>query len=207
MKRPILIAAALSIACLVGANTFATAGPAPKTIIEDPLGDANFVNDQGTGDGSNGDVTAADAGTVSDLTEVTLTNDAKNLYLMILTEAAPPATTGIGYRVRFNPDDAGDHCILIEAFFPGANNVLTGAKAHLIDSCAGGDPVELEILGTQITIPREANEAFGKGAVLTAPQAQAFLYSGDYPTGVAGPTADTTKVGTDYKLVDKAKKK
>ncbi len=205
MKRPTLVAAVLSIACIVGANTFATAAPVPKTIIEDPLGDANFVNDQGTGDGSNGDVTAADAGTVSDLTEVTLSNDAKNLYLMILTEAAPPATTGIGYRVRFNPDDAGDHCILVEAFFPGANNVLTGPKAHLIDSCAGGDPLPLEILGTQISIPRKSNAAFGKGAVLKSPQAQSFLYSGDYPTGMAGPTADTTKVGTDYKIVDKKK--
>lgn len=182
---------------LVVASLQASAAPKPQ--IEDPLGDANFVNDQGTGDGSFGDVNPADAGTVSDLTGVTFSNDAKNLLVNIATEAAPPAATGIGYRVRVNPDGAGGtYCLFFEAFFPGANNALTEAKAQFRDACEGGEATEVEVLGTQLVIPRNLSKAFAKGAKLTAPQAQSFLYSGDYPTGFAGPYADTTKVGTDF---------
>lgn len=184
--------------------TGASAAPAPKEILEDPAGDANALNDQGTGDGSNGDhVTPADASTVTDLLAVTITNDAKKLTISIQTEAAPPATQGVGYRVRFNPDGAGGaHCIVLEAFFPGGGNDLTAAEGHLRDTCAGGDPIPIEVLGYQLTVPRKANKAFAKGATLKAPQAQSFIYVGSsYPAGAAIITMDTTKVGTDYKLV------
>ena len=198
MKRRNLLVGALGLVLAAGSLTPISAAPKPQ--IEDVLGDANFVNDQGTGDGSFGDFAGADAGTVSDLTGVTFSNDKKMLYIQIDTEAAPPATTGIGYRVRTNPDDAGNYCLLFEAFHPGANNALTSAKGHFIDACADAEPVEIEVLGGRLAIPRKAHKAFSKGGKLTAPQAQAFLYSGDYPTGVIGPYADTTKVGTDYKL-------
>lgn len=197
MKRFTSISAIVGLtATLLAASLQASAAPKPQ--ITDPLGDANFVNDQGTGDGSMGDVNPADAGTVSDLTGVTFSNDAKNLLVNIATEAAPPATTGIGYRVRVNPDGAGGtYCLFFEAFFPGANNALTEAKAQFRDACAG-ETTEVDVLGTQLVIPRKLSKAFAKGAKLTAPQAQSFLYSGDYPNGVAGPMADTTKVGTDF---------
>ena len=198
MKRLTSISAIVGLtAALLAASLQASAAPKPQ--ITDPLGDANFVNDQGTGDGSTGDVNPADAGTVSDLTGITFSNDAKNLLVNIATEAAPPATTGIGYRVRVNPDGAGGtYCLFFEAFFPGANNALTTPKAHFRDACEGGEATEVEVLGTQLVIPRKLSKAFAKGAKLTAPQAQSFLYSGDYPTGVVGPFADTTKVGTDF---------
>jgi len=174
---------------------------APKPSIEDPLGDANFVNDQGTGDGSVGDQTPADAGTVSDLTAVTFSNDKKNLYVQISTEAAPPATTGIGYRVRVNPDSTGTHCLLFEAFFPGANNALTAGEAQFRNACTGGDATKVDVLGTTIVIPRKLDKALGKGGKLKSPQAQSFLWSGSsYPAGAAAPYADTTKVGKTYKL-------
>lgn len=207
MKAPFKILAATAAALVLGASAL-QAAPAPKVIIEDPLGDANFVNDQGTGDGSFGDQTAADAGTVSDLLGIAVSNDAKNLYVDFKTEAAPPATTGIGYRLRVNPDGSGGaYCVLIEVFYPGANNLLTAGQGHVVDTCAGGDPVPVEVLGTHIIVPRDATDAFKKGATLTAPQAQAFLYSGDYPNGSPTGTADTTLVGTDYKMVDKKAKK
>jgi hypothetical protein len=205
MRRPIAFAALSAAFALTAASL--TASAAPKRVIEDPLGDANFVNDQGTGDGSFGDHTGADAGTVSDITGVTITNDKKNLTITIETEAAPPATTGIGYRVRANPDAGGAYCLNFEAFHPGANNALTAPRAHLRDACAGGDPIEVKVLGNTLVVPRKASKALGKGKKLTALQAQAFLYSGTYPEGAAGPTADTTKIGNDYKLVDKKKKK
>lgn len=200
MKKRTLLAAAIAVAAMAAGSVPATAA-APAQIIEDPVGDSNFVNDQGTGDGSNGDQTAADAGTVSDLLGVQLTNDKKNLTVTIQTEAAPPATTGIGYRVRFNPDGAnGAYCILVEAYFPGANNALTAPMAQLIDECNGSETTPLELLGTTIYVPRSANAAFAKGATLAAPQAQAFLYSGNETAGAKYPVADTTKIGTDYKL-------
>lgn len=105
-----------------------------------------------------------------------------------------------------NPDAAGIHCIKIEAFHPGANNALTSAVAHVVD-CETGETTEVEALETMVIIPRSISKAFAKGATLEAPQAQAFLYSGTYPQGAPTGTADTTVVGTDYKMVDKKTKK
>jgi hypothetical protein len=201
MRKALSIGAAAAVAASVALASLAAAAPAPAQILEDPVGDSNFINDQGTGDGSNGDQTAADAGTVSDLLGVQISNDKKNVYVTFQTEAAPPATTGIGYRVRFNPDGAnGAHCIVIEAYHPGANNALTAPMAHLVDECNGNETTPVEVLGTMVSIPRAANAAFAKGATLAAPQAQAFLYSGNETAGAEYPVADTTKVGTDYKL-------
>jgi hypothetical protein len=201
MKRILSIGAALGLLVTAVVLQPATAAP-EKVVIEDPAGDANGINDQGTGDGSFGDVApGADAGNVSDLVRIRLANDSKNLYVFFDAEGAPPATQGLGYRLRVNPDGAGGgYCILIEAFFPGATNDMTEFKAHVVDACAGGDPVEVEVIGPMVTVPRDTNKAFGKGATLTAPQAQTFVWSGSYPTGVAGPYIDTTKVGTDYKF-------
>lgn len=201
MKRALAIVITLGITLSL---TTASAAPAPKKLIEDPAGDANALNDQGTGDGSNGDnVTPADASTVTDLLSISVANDAKNLYITISTEAAPPATQGVGYRVRFNPDGTGGaHCLVFEAFHPGAGNALDTAEGHLRDTCAGGDPIPIEVLGFMLVVPRKAHKAFAKGATLKGIQAQSFIYLGSsYPAGVPAPTMDTTKVGKNYKLV------
>lgn len=210
MRRATRIIGVASVGLIfAAASSFASAAPAPKVIIEDPAGDANGLNDQGTGDGSNGDnVTPADASSVTDLTEITVTNDAKNLTITVGTETAPPATQGVGFRVRFNPDGpGGTHCLLFEAFYPGAGNALDAAEGHLRDTCEGGDPIPVEVLSNMIIVPRNAHPALGKGKTLAAPQVQAFIYLGaSYPAGFPGPVTDTTKVGADYKLVDKKKK-
>ena len=195
MKKALSIAAALGLT--VAMSLQATAAPKPH--ITDPLGDANFVNDQGSGDGSFGDVNPADAGTVSDLTAVTFANDAKNLTVTIETEAAPPATTGIGYRVRTNPDGpGGTYCVIIEAYHPGANNALTTPVGYVEDRCGGTARESIKVLGNQLVIPRKVSKLFAKGGKLTSPQAQSFLYTGNESTGFTYPVADTTKVGTDY---------
>lgn len=195
MKKIILLLTALAVV----ATSALQAGAASKAHIEDPLNDANFLNDQGTGEGG-GTVTPADGGSVSDLLAVTFSNDKKKLYIDIETEAAPPAISGIGYRVRVNPDDSGSHCLLFEVFYTGANNALTTPKAHLVDACEGSDPIEIEVLGTRLAIDRKLHPAFKKNAVLAAPQAQSFLFSGDYGAGVMGPYPDVTEVGTDFKF-------
>jgi hypothetical protein len=111
---------------------------------------------------------------------------------------------GVGLRLRVNPDGpGGSHCLYFDAYFSGANNDLQEFKAHLFDACAGGDPVPVKTVGTTLTVPRKLSKAFGKGAKLTAPQALSFLSSGSYPMGVVGPFVDTTKIGKDYKFVDK----
>ena len=205
MKRSISIFMALVVGFAFATSAGAAAEPKPN--IEDPLNDGNFVNDQGAGDGSAGDVvTPADGGTVGDLLSVTFTNDAKNLYVHIETEASPPATVGESYRVRVNPDGpAGTYCLNFEAFFPGANNDHTAFVGHLRDACTGETIeaiVQPSILGgTAIIVPRKSHPALGKGQTLVAPQAQTMAWTGSaYPAGVGGPYIDTTKVGTDYAL-------
>ncbi|MGH2729639.1 MAG: hypothetical protein ACRDJI_03425 [Actinomycetota bacterium] len=203
----------VSIATLVGLSAALASAPLhaaePKPSIEDPLNDANFVNDQGTGDGSFGDVDDAgtDASAFADIELVTFTTDKKNLYVHIRTESTAPPSTGEGFRVRTNPDGPGGvYCLNFEVFFPGAQNDLTAWKAHLRDACAAGsEPIEGEgtvgpLGAVMITIPRAGIDALKKGATLTAPQAATFVWSGSYPTGVAGPYLDTTKPGMDYKL-------
>ncbi|MFN2526782.1 MAG: hypothetical protein ABR505_11065 [Actinomycetota bacterium] len=179
----------------------------PKPSVEDPINDANFVNDQGIGDGSFGDFDQAgmDASAFADLQAVTFTSDRKNLYVHVQTEDVAPPMAGEGFRVRTNPDGVGgSYCLYFEAFFPGSQNNLDGWKGHLRDACSG-DMIEGEAtvgpLGAvMITIPRAGVDALKKGATLTAPQAASFLWSGSYPMGVAGPYLDTTRPGTDYKL-------
>ncbi|MDQ4025393.1 MAG: hypothetical protein M3217_07875 [Actinomycetota bacterium] len=198
MKKTTLLLVALSMLAAGALQSGAAAAPKPQ--ISDPLGDANFVNDQGTGDGSVGDqAPGADAGNASDLNAVTFSNDAKNLYILFQNEQSPPATQGLGLRVRVN-GDPGSQCLNFEVFYPGATNNLTETEAQLRDSCTG-ETIEIVATGTLLTIPRSAHEALGKGKTLTAPQAQSFVYTGSsQPAGVSGPYIDTTKVGTDYKL-------
>lgn len=209
MKRVRAISAAIGVGLILSSTSLhATAGP--KYQIEDMAADANFINDQGTGDGSFGDQNAASPGTVSDLLNVYFTNDAKFLYVNIETTASPPATTGVGYRVRVNPGPGGLHCLNFEAYYPGANNALTAPEAWLIDTCNATE-TQVEVIpafGVQIKVPRDANEAFAKGAKLTAPQAQSFLWTGSSrPAGTYTGYSDTTKIGTDWAFVDKKSKK
>ncbi|MBW3595384.1 MAG: hypothetical protein KY391_07370, partial [Actinobacteria bacterium] len=81
MKRSISIMVAAGVtAALALAPLGATAAPKPS--IEDPANDANFINDQGTGDGSFGDFDAGtDASSFADLLKVIFTNDKKNLVV------------------------------------------------------------------------------------------------------------------------------
>ncbi len=202
MKR----AMAILIASVLSLSLTAAAIGAPKPNIEDPQDDANGINDQGTGDGSFGDVGPAPVSSVGNLLKVTLTNDKKNVYAHVQTLVMPPATQGTGYRVRVNPDGpGGSYCLYFESFHPGATNDLTEFEGHLRDLCTGETiPAVVEVSmigGMAIVVPRSAHEAFGKGKKLTAPQAASFVYSGSsWPAGVMGPFLDTTKPGTDYAI-------
>lgn len=210
MKRILTVAtgAVAALALTVGSSVVAAA-PTVKTIVEDPINDANALNDQGTGDGSFGDnETPADVSSVTDITALKMSNDAKNLYITIETEGPAQGTQGVGARVRMNPDGpGGTYCLVFEVFQPGGGNTLEKTEAHLRDTCTG-EITEVEAIGNMFMIPRNISDALGKGAVLTAPQVNTFIYTGSsYPAGNALPVMDTTKVGEDYKMVDKKKKK
>lgn len=204
------LAPALALAVsLVVSSSLASAAPEPKTIVEDPINDANALNDQGTGDGSSGNnETPADVSSVTDIIALKMSNDAKNLYITIETEGPAQGTQGVGARVRMNPDGpGGTYCLIFEVFQPGAGNSLEKTEAHLRDACTG-EITPVEAIGNMFTIPRDINEALGKGAVLKAPQVHTFIYAGSsYPAGVAYPIMDTTTIGEDYKMVDKKSKK
>ncbi len=209
MKRVSKLGLSMAIAAgLIAASSLVSAAPAQKTIVEDPINDANALNDQGTGDGSFGNnETPADVSSVTDITALKMSNDAKNLYISIETEGPAQGTQGVGARVRMNPDGpGGSYCLLFEVFQPGAGNALTATEAHLRDTCTG-ETTPVEAVGNMFTVPRNISEALGKGAVLKAPQVHTFIYLGSsYPAGVGRPIMDTTTVGEDYKMVDKKKK-
>lgn len=203
MKPVSKLAPALAIALVVGASSLVSAAPAEKTIVEDPINDANGLNDQGTSDGSFGNnETPADPSTVTDITALKMSNDAKNLYISIETEGPAQGTQGVGARVRMNPDGAGgSYCLVFEVFQPGAGNNLEKTEAHLRDTCTG-ETTPVEAVGNMFTVPRKISKAFGKGAVLKAPQVHTFIYLGSsYPAGIPYPVMDTTVVGDDYKMV------
>jgi hypothetical protein len=202
----------LSMLVLVGlvagqAMASAAAAPKPKLVLEDPIEDANFLNDQGTGDGSFGDFNqAADASSFADIVSVSFANDKKNLYVFIETQSNAAPAAGEGFRVRANPAAGGVYCLNFEIYFPGAQNTVTAAEGIFRDACGAGEAVSVKTEvsihgGFMITVPRAGIDTLGKGKVLAAPQAQTFLYSGSsYPAGVSGPVFDTTKAGKDYKL-------
>lgn len=200
-----LVASAGALALFAATSMSAGAAPKPVLSLEDPAGDANFLNDQGTGDGSFGDFedAGADASEFADILSVSFSNDKKNLYVYLKTESTGSPAAGEGFRVRTNPTGPV-YCLNFEIFFPGAQNTVTAATAQLRDACSVATieaQVELNVFGGfTITVPRDAHEAFAKGGTLTAPQAQTFLYSGPHPAGVVGPYLDTTLAGKDYKL-------
>ena len=110
MKR--FFALALTMGLAVALSAPATAQePAPTVIpevvnIEDPAGDANYLNGQGASeDGDHS--TPADAGSVSDILKVWFTHDADVIRAHILTEAPPPAAAS-AYFFRVMADTGGD---------------------------------------------------------------------------------------------------
>ena len=206
MKRSLVMLVVLGLVA-VQAPLSAAGAPKPTVVLEDVAEDANFVNDQGAGDGSFGDVAGpADASSFADIVSAGFSNDAKNLYVFIETQSNAAPAAGEGFRVRANPAAGGVYCLNFEIYFNGAQNTLTAAEGIFRDACGAGEAVSVKTEislhgGFMITVPRKGIDALGKGKTLAAPQAQTFLYSGsNYPAGVAGPYFDTTLAGKDYKL-------
>ncbi|MFN2526198.1 MAG: hypothetical protein ABR505_08035 [Actinomycetota bacterium] len=196
--------------------------------IEDPAGDANYVNDGttfGAGGGRNhvGPMNQ-DLSGIGDLLKVWYTNDATTLSVHVQTEAPPPSS-GVAYYTEIisNVDGDGNACVLIE-YVIEAPTFQRDSYATVTDECAASDPVEGEVVvaegpdGTGIatvTLPRASNVAFAPGSVLTAPEARVTNATGPLPDQVPMfgggfviyPIIDNTEPGTDYTLQDQRAKK
>lgn len=191
--------------------------------IDDPLNDANGMNDQGNRGqtGFQGDhVTPADGGSVSDMLKIWFSHDVENVSVHIQTQAAGPASTAIMYEVFSNPGgDFSLGCLRWVGLIPGAGatSPWQGPPViKLIDRCndegtnlfANGVEGEykIETLPDEtglltLTFPRSYSPLLVDDLPIATPFAEASLAFGADGAGVATPvTVDNTVDGTDYIL-------
>jgi hypothetical protein len=182
-----------------------------KPNIEDPAGDANYLNSQGTGEPGEDQTTPQDL-TVSDILAVWFTHDAKTISMHFQTEGPPPSSNASYlYRVYANPGDNESGCIRFDVFTEGPTFV-GGPVGVLRDECAEDfEPVEGEVVVeegpeetgiTTLTLERSSHEALADGAVITSPWAEVRNATGPVP-GVGTlifPIVDDTKIGSDYTI-------
>lgn len=186
--------------------------------IDDPVDDANYLNDQSLLNNvpptqDNG--TPADASGTSDLLKVWYTTDAETISVNIQTQVAPPASAGSYiYRVYSNPGEGSVAtstlgCLRFFVFMPSGNPPVGGysgpLKAGLLDYCDKGinyttDAAEGKLTITEmpdgtgvmtITVPRSYSPKLADGQVLTAPMAQVQNLAGTGTDGNGQPIPAT----------------
>lgn len=197
-----------------------------EPLVTDPVGDANYLNDQGfAGTGiapatvpeSGDNSTPADGGSVSDVMAAWLTADADNVYAHFQTEAPGPATLALFYRLRVDPG-VGSNCLWFQAGAPGAGNAQ-GVSTPSLRTISPCDPVQTVSEGAEfiqeegpdgtgihtIKIPRVLSAYLVDGTTLATPKVDVTHYTLSPPvpgvTGGAGltaPTIDQTKPGLDW---------
>lgn len=218
-----------TVAILIAGSLPVSVGPAnakdeepvkiPETVqIEDPAGDANYLNDQGFGGlagvvpeaGDN--VTGQDATAAGDLLKVWFRADATKISVAVQTEAPPPSTEARFFRVSTDPNGEGRTCLSFEAWTPGLGNDEADPAAQVSDSCSTAFvvPAEVEILdgpdGTGVIVisaQRSDHDSFSEGSVLATP----IAHTRHYVNGLTVVQADDTKVGSDYIVTTEEKPK
>lgn len=242
MKR--FMSTLLASALVSGAFTALPAGaqeaPAPEipaeVLVEDPVGDANFVNDGTTNgvhsalpDPGGNHVTGQDASGVGDLLKVWMSTDAQNVSVHFLTEDPPPIANGVGYSLFVAPGEgeAGSNasgCLRFVGIIPGSN---PGGGSYqgppwikLHDRCNVGGSVfdaqdgEFSVAAvgdegvTTFTFPRSYSPLLADGTVLSGAYAQAHspLVGAD-GAGFLTPSTDDTVLGADYTVASGGKVK
>lgn len=229
----------VAIACALVAGVFsslpASAQEAPAVAIpevvqiDDPVGDANGLNDQDNaynapplvGEGDH--VLPADVGTATDILKVWFTNTGTDVSLNIQLEGNPSALAYDTY-FRFSSNmgegavasDTLRGCLQWIASVNGAGGAYNApTEGNLTDKCNVGDPVftPLTIAPADtgfvmtITFPRSYSPLLEDGALLTAPfgVSRVLYANGLPPSPAAGSTAafvtmDNTQRGTDYTI-------
>ena len=227
----------LTAACaLLGAGLIA-AGPAGARAsdpvpgdrsIEDPAGDANYLNDQGQAGAPDVDdnVTGADASGAGDILGVWFDHTRRKLTVRIQTETPPPASTGLYLEIEASPGEgkAGASTtgclrwtVLIAGEEQGQQTTFQGpAQAKLIDDCndASGAGVwaELKAIETlengsgliELTVPRRYSPLLRDCRTIETPSAiSKDLVGQDDAVSLGwttGAALDTTKTGAAYLL-------
>ena len=214
MKRIVTLFASMAlIAAGFQALPAAAAEDEPTVVpevvnIEDPAGDANYLNGQGLDETQGDNVTGQDAGSLSDILKVWFTSDAEKVNAHIQTEAAPNGTNvALYFRAMVNPNGAEDNCLRFQGMTGGLNSAEE-AFGTLRDLCGDADEttsegVEFKIeTGPEdtglftISVPKSAHPALADGTVFGAPTA----HSRNWVTGAGAtaPQVDNTKPGTDF---------
>ncbi|MDQ3954913.1 MAG: hypothetical protein M3285_05115 [Actinomycetota bacterium] len=168
MSKRFLTVSMAAAMVLSGLSAFpAQAATAVPEVVQvtDPVGDANFINNQDRAEPQLNDVrdvtapacppfgAPCDGGTVSDLMKVWFTNTADTVSMHMQTERPPPATTTIYYRIASNPETAGaptGGCLHWRMIFGGKQaNPAGGAPIatstyRSADLTSGADHAEFE---------------------------------------------------------------
>ncbi len=217
-----LVASGLSIVPAAAQETPVIPGVAN---IEDPTGDANYLNDQGVGNGVDQDdhVTPADVGSFSDIMKVWFSNDADTVTAHFQVQGFPGSTrASIYYIVYASPGEGSAAssslgCVRFVGILSGATYAQSSDEAKIFDHCnegssyfSNGTEAEFSMVegpdGTgivSIKAPRDYSPLLQEGA-LTAPHAETRNMTGEATSVgfLAGPRIDTTKIGTDYAFVE-----
>ena len=214
MRKALVIALAMGLASLFAVPAGAQQTEAEPTVvpavvnIEDPAGDANYLNGQGLED--EGDqTTPADASSVADILKVWFSHDQDVIRAHILTEVPPPATAS-AYFFRVTADASGDtNCLWFQIATTGPTNpTATEVTGSLRDLCGDANETFTEGITATIeetadgqgistvTVPRATHPALGDNLILGAPRAQARNFLGV----VTAPQVDDTRAGTDYTI-------
>ena len=220
MRKSSSIALALGLAAALSVPAAAQEPATTPTVvpevvnIEDPAGDANYLNDQGTGQAEGDHAAPADAGSVSDILKVWFTHDAEVIRAHILTEVPPPATaSAYFFRVQVGPP-GDENCLRFQLETTGPTSPdATEPAGSLRDLCGEADETYTEGItatieeladGTGVStiiVPRSTHAAFADDAILGTPTAHARNYVGTGATGgVTAPQIDDTKPGTSYTI-------
>lgn len=228
MKRIVILLASMALVAAGFQVVPAAAQEAPAipaTVqIDDPLGDANGLNDQDNAYGSpaegEGDHVTGPGGTSTDLLKVWFSNTAKDVSLHFQTNGDPSTLAYDTYfRFASNPGtgsvaaNEARGCLYWIASINGAGGGYTGETgAVLEDQCNVGDGVAGTLTtaagpeGTFIntmTFPRSYSPLLADGGKIVAPYGVSrIVYVGPLPEAgtAAVVTLDNTQRGAEYAI-------
>lgn len=231
MKKTIVMGLVLALAAALALPAGAQEAE-PTTIpevvnIEDPLNDANGLNDQGTRGttGFQGDhTTPVDAGSVSDVLKVWFTHDSENVRVHFLTQAPGPAINSLLFQVYSNPGgDFSLGCLRWAAVIPGTIGYVGDPLIKLVDRCndEGTNLYANGVEGTHaweetadgnglltLSFPRSYSPLLADNLSITKEFVETRVVHGEGSAVgfVSSPVLDNTVEGTDYVLTSVEKK-
>ena len=218
MKKTLVLLTAMALVGGLLSATAVNAQEAPPTVVpsevlvEDPVGDGNYLNGQGLAADQGDHATPADVSSVGDIMKVWLSNTTDTISAHLLTEASAPASAPLFFRVKVNPG-ADSNCLWFQASVGDANGLTGEPTGNLRDTCGDlgtmpdGVTVTLEETPegngiTTITVPRALHPFFTDGAVLTQTAAESRNLIPNPAGGSVAvvPQIDDTVAGLDYTI-------